>query len=81
MDKKEDDLLNLKKEKKGMFLVWECSGIQALLRDAKDSRTLLSLPSSLWNWKDEEEEGRTVSQVEEVAMEMVFWLANCWLSL
>ena len=42
LDKNEDDLLNLKKEK-GMLLVWECSGMEASLRDVEDSRALLSL--------------------------------------
>ena len=42
LEQKEEDLLNLEKEK-GMLLVWECSGMETSLRDVEDSQALLSL--------------------------------------
>ena len=85
LGKKGKSLLSFE-EGKGEVSGGEFWGIGWPLRDALDSRTLFC---SLLNWKDEEEEGRTVSQVEEksgfwflsgfalIALDSSLWVAHC----
>ena len=59
LEQKEEDLLNLEKEK-GMLLVWECSGMETSLRDAKvalKTPSLAALSSGNWRRQRRREEG------------------------